>query len=152
MCVCMWMEWTWSMQYVGISTSVHSVPWQYYTQASTCTCIHKPFEDSKPTGLKVVTATFTCLSVCVENVLPWNSMFIWWRAWGWREGVICVHCERHVNGSGDSFLTKYSASGQHVLLTFFQTPVPVLNLTLMLLFFFGQACSYLSFHRAGTEF
>ena len=67
-----------------------------------------------------------------------------------------LHCECHVNGSGDSFLTetKYSASGQHVLLTFFPDPsasFELLNLTLCCCFFFGQACSYLSFHRAGTE-
>ena len=36
--VCVWMEWTWSIRYVGISTSVHSVPCHYYTQVGWCAC------------------------------------------------------------------------------------------------------------------
>ena len=51
-CVCVWMEWTWSMHYIGIST-YQFLP--YYASAihkHTRTCIFKLFEDSEPTGAK----------------------------------------------------------------------------------------------------
>ena len=50
------------MHYVGIST-YEFIP--YYASAIhkyTHTCIHKPFEDSEPTGLKVdVAGRFSCM-------------------------------------------------------------------------------------------
>ena len=52
-CACVCMEWTWSIHYVGISTS-HFI--LYYASAihkHTHTRILKPFEDSEQTGLKV---------------------------------------------------------------------------------------------------
>ena len=52
-CVCVRMEWTWSMHYVGTST-YQFIP--YYASAihkPTHTHILKPFEDSEPMGLKV---------------------------------------------------------------------------------------------------
>ena len=48
--VCVCVEWTWNMHYLGLST-YEFIP--YYASA---TCILKPFEDSEPTGLKVDTA------------------------------------------------------------------------------------------------
>ena len=78
-----------------------------------------PFEDSEPTELKVDTATFTCL--CGKCFALEQHVHQVVRVKG---GCNMLHCECHVNGSGDSFLTetKYSASGQHVLLTFFSRP------------------------------
>ena len=52
-CACVCMDWTWSMHYAGIST-YQFIP--YYVSAihrHTHTRIHKPFEGSLPTGLKV---------------------------------------------------------------------------------------------------
>ena len=49
--VCVWTEWTWSIQYIGIST------YQFILYHASAIYKHmhilKPFEDSEPMGLKV---------------------------------------------------------------------------------------------------
>ena len=53
-----WMEWTWSMHYIGIYTYRFILYYGFMLIASvynnTCAHILKPFEDCEPTGLKLV--------------------------------------------------------------------------------------------------
>ena len=60
-CVCAWrvyMEWTWSVHYIGISTYQFIPYYAIAVHKHSHTRILKPFEDSEPLGLKVKIASF----------------------------------------------------------------------------------------------
>ena len=95
-CVYVWTEWTWSMQYVGISTYQFITYYASVIHMHTHSCILKPFEDSELTGLKVDIAFLhtCCYGIPQLNTLGSPSIYYMQlhtdRYTPWGERIACV--------------------------------------------------------------